>query len=194
MGLFDHSRSEEDDTPTWEDLRTDAVENQRINSMPVDEPAERLREAHPDMPTLAQEYQDVIGCHLYHPDSDITLYPIHVHDDPDVSDHEGYFQLVLGVEAQMEVPFVVFAAEDYQLPQGVVLFNRYEGRLLATPWGEALVIPCDLALEDQIGSELLESTIPVPEELVGLTVPKQRLDDEEMESYYNLAMAGVVQE
>jgi hypothetical protein len=146
------------------------------------------------MPELQEKYHNVIGCHLFHPDSDITLYPIHVHDDPDASDHDGHFQLVLGIEAEMDVPFVIFAAEDYRLPDGVVLFNRYEGSLLATPWGEALVIPCDLALEDQLDSEFEDATIPVPEELLGLTVPKQRLEDEEMESYYNLAMAGVVQE
>jgi hypothetical protein len=175
-------------------LRRDAIENRRINSIPVEEPAERLRAVHPEMPELRPTYRDEIGCHLYHPESDITLYPVHVHDDPDASDHDGHFQLVLGVEAEMDVPFVVFSAEEYRLPDDVVLFNRYEGRLLATPWGEALVVPCDLAHEDQVDSAYADSTIPVPEELVGSPVPTRRLEGGEMESYYNLAMAGVVQE
>lgn len=194
MGTFDRARSEDEERQTREQLRADAVENQRINAMPVEDPAERLRAVHPDMPALTEAYRDTVGSHLCHPDSDITLYPIHVHDDPDVSDHDGHFQLVLGVEAHMDLPFVVFSAEEYRLPQGAVLFNRYEGRLLATPWGEALVIPCDLSLEAQVDSERADATIPIPEELVGATLPKQRLEDEEMESYYNLAMAGVVEE
>ena len=49
-----------------------------INVMPVEKPSNRLWAAHPNMPDIEPKYEDTVACHLFHPDSDLTLYPIHI--------------------------------------------------------------------------------------------------------------------
>jgi len=183
-----------DETHTREDLKQDAVENGRINIMPVEKPSNRLRAAHPNMPDIEPKYEDTIACHLFHPDSDLTLYPIHIPEGLGSNTEEDHFSLVLGIQPPMEVPFVIFSSENYFMPDDAVLFNRYEGGLLATPWGEVLVIPCDLVPPADAESLEEENTIPLPDRMHQKTIPKTMIEDEEMESYYNLAMSGMVRQ
>lgn len=200
MGILDRLLGSSDDsggddsTYTREDLRQDAVENGRINVMPVEKPSNRLWAAHPNMPNIEPKYEETVACHLFHPDSHLTLYPIHIPEKVGSNTEEEHFSLVLGIEPQMEVPFTIYSSENYFIPDGAVMFNRYEGGLLATPWGDVLVVPCDLVAPSNAESLEQEHTIPFPDRLHQKTIPKTMIEDEEMESYYNLAMSGMVRE
>ena len=199
MGILDRLLGSSDDsggddsTQTREDLRQDAAENGRINVMPVEKPSNRLWAAHPNMPNIEPKYEDTVACHLFPPDSDLTLYPIHIPEGVG-SNAEEHFSLVLGIEPPMEVPFIIYSSENYFIPDGAVLSNGYEGGLLATSWGEVLVVPCDLVAPSNAESLEKEHTIPFPDRMHQKTIPKTMIEDEEMESYYNLAMSGMVRE
>jgi len=191
LGLSDGSGSDHS-THTREDLNQDATENGRINVMPVEEPSNRLWAAHPNMPDIEPKYEDTVACHLFHPDSDLTLYPIHIPEEVGSNTTEEHFSLVLGIEPPMEVPFIIYSSENCFIPDGAVLFNRYEGGLLATPWGEVLTVPCDLVARTNAESLEKEYTIPFPDRMYQKTIQKTAIEDEEMEWYYNFAMSGMV--